>query len=235
MTTVDVDLQTSSHSQRWIRIAGIAGIAYAVIFLAMGVGIASGAPVFTDGADELRTWFGDNQGAIGLFTWLGPVTAGPLFLLFAAGLRRRLEGDDPSGGMLMQISYSGAVAGFAFSLVALGFWGVMTLDPVLESASDGLLVTLSALDSVVFFVVAPWAFSLFIVAASVVMLLSRAMPVWLGAAGCLLGVLNVLGGLWIFDGDPSGGVSVLGFVGFFGGLLWTVVTSVFMIRDRPAA
>ena len=67
------------------------------------------------------------------------------------------------------------------------------------------------------------------------MLLSQARPVWLRAAGCLFGVLNVLDGLWIFDGDPSGGISVLGFVGFFGGLLWVVITSVFMIRDRPAA
>jgi hypothetical protein len=235
MTTVDTDHQSSDLSHRWMTIAGAAGIAYAVIFFASAVGIASGAPVFTDGADELRTWFGDNQGAVAFFTWLMPLTSGPLFLLFAAGLRKHLEGVDPSGGMLMRISYSGAVAGFAFSLVGLGFWGAMTLDPVLDSASDGLLVTLSALDSIVFFVVGPWAFSLFIVAASVVMLLSRAMPVWLGAAGCLFGVLNLLGGLWIFDGDPSGGISVLSFVGFFGGLLWTAATAVFMIRHRPAA
>lgn len=67
------------------------------------------------------------------------------------------------------------------------------------------------------------------------MLLDRAMPVWPGAAGCLLGMLNVSGGLWTFDGHPSGGISVMGFAGFGGGLLWIVITSVFMIRHRPAA
>lgn len=234
MTTIQTDApmsETSTSSESWTRIAGIAGIVYAVVFLVMGAGLAASAPGFTDGAEELRTWFGDNQAQIALFTWLAPITSGVLFLIFAAGLRNRLATVDRSGGVLPLVSYGAAVARFGFSIVGLAFWGVMTLDPVLEGASDGVLVTLSALDSVVFFVVAPWAEALFVAAASAVMLQTRTMPVWLGALGLLAASLMVIGGLWIFDGDPTSGIGVLGLPAGFVGLIWVVITSVFMVRS----
>lgn len=129
MTTMPTEVTSAEARPSWVRIAGYAGIAYTVLFLVLGVSIAAGAPVFTDGADELRARFGDNQGPVALFTWLGPLASGPLYLLFAAGLRTLLERVDPSDGMLTRISYSGAVASFTFSIVGLAFWGVMTLDP----------------------------------------------------------------------------------------------------------
>ena len=225
---------TGDSVDSWIRIAGYAGIAYAVLFVVMGGAIASGAPVFTDGADEIREWFGDNQGPIALFSWLMPLLVGPLQLTFAAGLRSRLDTVDTSGGILPRVSFAGAVANFAFGVVALGFWGVLTLDPVLETASDGLLVTISALDAVVFFVIAPWTSALFIVAASLVMVQTRVMPVWLGALGCLAGAVSVISGLWIFDGDPTSGLGALGLIGGLLGLIWVVITSVFLIRSAKA-
>lgn len=231
MTTIQTDAPSSEASESWTRISGIAGIVYAGVFLVMGAGLAASAPAFTDGADELRTWFGENQAQIALFTWLAPVTSGVLFLIFAAGLRNRLATVDRSGGVLPLVSYGAAVAGFGFSIVGLAFWGVMTLDPVLEGASDGVLVTLSALDSVVFFVVAPWAQALFVAAASAVILRTRTMPVWLGALGCLVAFLLVISGLWIFDGDPTSGIGSLGLPAGLLGLIWIVITSVFMVRS----
>lgn len=216
----------------WTRVAAIAGIAYVIIFAVAGGGIASSAPVLTDGADEIRTWFGDNQNPIAFFTWLA--NGIPLVLLFASGLRSRLTPVDPSGGILTRMSDGGAVATFSFALVALGFWGVMSLDPVLEGASDGLLVTLSALDAVVFFVVAPWAMAVFIVPASVILLMTRTMPAWLGALGCLCGLLFAVSGLWILDGDPTSTLAGLGSAGGLGSMLWILITSVFMIRSPRA-
>lgn len=234
MTATQPAGATSAGEDSWIRIAGYAGIAYAVLFIVLGAAIPSGAPAFTDGADELREWFGDNQGPIALFTWLSPFLVGPLQLTFAAGLRNRLDGVDTTGGILPRLSFAGAVANFAFAVVALGFWGVLSLDPVLETAPDGLLVTLSALDAVVFFVIAPWTSALFIVAASLVMVQTRVMPVWLGALGCVAGAVSVISGLWIFDGDPESTLGGLGFVGGLLGLIWVVITSVFLIRSAKA-
>jgi hypothetical protein len=230
MTTVQIEA-SSDVSRSWNRIAGVAGIAFAVLFVGLGFGIAADAPVFTDGADELRTWFGDNQGPIAFFTWIGPLTFGVLRLVFAAGLLRRLETADTSGGILSRLSFGGALATFAAGVVGLALWGVMTLDPVLEGASDGLLVTLSALDSVVFFVLMPWASAVFIIAASVMMLQTRAMPAWLGGLGCLSGVVSIVGGAWLFDGDPNSAIANVGFLGEVAGLIWIVAASVLLLRS----
>lgn len=233
-TTIHTHETVGEVNHSWDRIAGIAGVVFVVLFLVFGASIASGAPTFTDGADEIRTWFGDNTGPIALFTWVATIFGGPLFLTFAIGLRNRLASVDTSGGLLPQLAYSGALAGFASRVVAVGFWGVLAIDEVLDTASDGLLVTLTALDSVVFFVAGPWTEALFVVAASLVMMRSKIMPVWLGALGCVASAVAVVGTLWILSGDPTGVLGTLTFAGGFGTLLWMLITSVFMIRSRQS-
>lgn len=234
MTTTPIDSTPTAVSPQWIRLAGIAGVASTILGVGLGAGIASGAPTFVDPADEIRTWFGDNQGQVALFTWLMPLVVGPLLLTFAAGLRSRLDAVDGSG-VLPRLSFSAAVAQFGFGLVGLAFWGVLTLDPVLETASDGLLVAVTALDTVAFFTLAPWATALFVVPASVVMLQTRIMPTWLGALGCLVGLGSVVGGLWIFSGDPTGALGGgVAFVAFLGLQIWVLITAVFLIRAPQA-
>lgn len=236
MTTIQTHDQiqidrTVQTSRGWTRLAGFAGIAFVVLFIAMGAGIAADAPVFTDGADELRTWFGDHQGAIGLFTWLAPFVVGFLQLTFAVGLLRRLAADDTSGGILPRVAFGGIVASFAAGVVGLSLWGVMTLDPILENASDGLLLTLSALDSIVFFALMPWTSALFIIAASVLIVQSRAMPNWLAGLGILSGVVSAIGGTWLLSGDPGHAVADVAFAGELAGMLWILIASVFMLRS----
>ena len=70
----------------WLRLAAIAGIVHVVVFIGLGVGIASGAPVLGESPDKIRDWFTDNDAAVSWFTWLGPAV-GILLLIFAAGLR----------------------------------------------------------------------------------------------------------------------------------------------------
>lgn len=223
--------QLTDPKHAWNRIAGFAGIAFAVLFIGLGGAIAVDAPVFTDGADELRSWFADNQGPIALFTWIGPLIVGFLRLTFAAGLLRRLSEGDTSGGILPRLAFAGILSSFAAGLVGLALWGVMTLDPILEGASDGVLLTLSALDSVVFFAIMPWASAMFFIFASVLMLQTRAMPAWLAGLGIFAGVVSVIGGTWLFSGDPDASVAGVGFIGELAGMLWTVIASVFLIRS----
>ena len=215
----------------WNRIAGFSGIAYVVLFVAMGASIAASAPVFSDGADELREWFADNQGPIAFFTWFAPMVFGVLGLTFAVGLLRRLTAGDTSGGILPRLSFAGIVAGTAAGLVGMSLWAVMSLDPILDGASDGLLLTLSALDSVIFFALMPWANAIFIISASALMVQTRVMPTWLAALGAVAGVLPVVGGTWLFSGDPDSAVRAIGFIGELGGMLWTLIASVFLIRS----
>lgn len=233
MTTVSTDIhQTPTDTGRtWTRIAGFSGIGFVVLFIAMGAGIAAAAPVFTDGADELRSWFADNQGPIAFFTWFSPLVFGFLKLIFAVGLLRRLTADDTSGGILPRLSFAGVVASFAAGIVGMSLWAVMSLDPILEEASDGLLLTLSALDSVVFFVLMPWTSAMFIIFASVLIAQTRIMPTWLAGLGVVAGVVSVIGGTWLLSGDPDSAISGVGFIGELAGMLWILIASVFLIRS----
>jgi len=233
MTTESTTIRHSQDDtiRTWNRIAGFSGFAFVVLFIGMGAAIAAGAPAFTDGADELRSWFGDNQGSIAFFNWFTPMVFGFLYLVFGVGLLRRLTTGDTSGGILPRLSFAGIVAQFAVGIVGMSLWAVMSLDPVLEGASDGLLVTLSALDAVVFFALMPWATAMFIIFASVLMIQSRIMPMWLAGLGIVAGVLPVIGGTWIFSGDPDSVVRGIGFIGEVGSMIWVLAASVFLIRS----
>lgn len=154
---------------------------------------------------------------------------GVLHLTFVAGLLRWLEEADVSGGVLPRLAFAGAVAGFGAGLVGMSLFGAMTPEPV-QSGSDDVLIALSALDSVVFFVLIPWATALFVVVASVMMLQIRAMPSWLAGIGFVAGAISVIGGTWLFSGDPASGVASLGLLGGLGVFMWTVIASVSLIR-----
>ncbi|MDA0203313.1 MAG: hypothetical protein O2986_08425 [Actinomycetota bacterium] len=56
------------------------------------------------------------------------------------------------------------------------------------------------------------------------------MPAWLAGLGCIAGAVSVIGGTWLFTGDPAGGVASLGLVGGFAVFIWTLITSVLLIR-----
>ena len=83
--------QPADTRRTWNRIAGFAGIAGVILFVALAVGISASAPVFTDGADEIRSWFADNAGPIAFWVWIAPPVGGILNLVFLSGLLRRLE------------------------------------------------------------------------------------------------------------------------------------------------
>ncbi len=222
--------QPADTRRTWNRIAGFAGIAGVILFVALAVGISASAPVFTDGAAEIRSWFADNAGPVAFWVWIAPVVGGVLNLVFLSGLLRRLEEDDTSGGILPRLSFAGAVAGFGAVIVGMSLFGAMTLEPV-RAASDDVLVTVSALDSVIFFVLIPWTTAMSVICASILILLTRAMPAWLAGLGCVAGAVSVIGGTWLFGGDPAGGVASLGLIGGLAVFIWTLIASVFLIRS----
>lgn len=220
----------------WLRLAAIAGIVHVVLFIGLGVGIASGAPLLGESPDEIRDWFADNDTAVNWFTWLGPAV-GILLLIFAAGLRHLLassDADRKTGGLWSRLSWTGAVVQFAASLVGLAIWGVLAQEAVIEEISDGTLLAFSAFDSIVFFVCMSWASALFFGAAAVVVFRSAMLPTWTGALAALAAVISPVSGLWIVvDGDPAGPLAGVGLLGGLAGMVFVFATSVIMLR-RPA-
>lgn len=220
----------------WLRLAGIAGILHVVLFIGLGVGIASGAPVLGESPDKIREWFADNDAAVNWFTWLGPAV-GILLLIFAAGLRHLLASSDVdrnAGGLWSRLSWTGVVVQFAASLVGLAIWGVLAQESVIEEISDGTLLAFSAFDSIVFFVCMSWASVLFLGAAAVVIFRSAVLPTWTGVLAALAAVASPVGGLWIIvDGDPAGPLANgVGLLGGLAGMVFVFAVSVIMLRRR---
>jgi hypothetical protein len=210
------------------RLAGIAGIVGAVLFVGSAIPIFD-SPSLGDPAGDIRTWFADNEGYVSFFTWLMPLSV-LLLVVFGAGLKGRLDRVDRTG-VLARVSFAGIVAQAAAGLVSLGYWGVLAQDSVRDDASDSVLTALNALDTVTFFVTVPWAIALFVGAASVVILMTRAMPVWLGWLGVVVAVASALSGLWILSGDVDSPLAGLGFIGFLGSNVWVVALGVVMLRS----
>ena len=49
--------------------------------------------------------------------------------------------------------------------------------------------------------------------------------------GFVAGLVSVIGGTWLFSGDPSGGVASLGLIGGLAVFIWTLISAVFLIRS----
>lgn len=218
-------------SLAWKRVAGWAGVAYSVIFLALFLIIGT-PPGFTDTPAEYREWFVDNEAQIALLTF-GLMLAFALILLFASGLRNILgPADDTNQGMWSRMSFAGAIMMVSMAGVGTAFWAVLGLEEVLASASDETVKALSLFDTVIFTAIVPWGLAVFLVGASVVILQSGVMAKWIGWLGSVLALLVVVGSLWPFTGDPEGFFGIVGLIGFPPGfLIWTLAVAITMIRS----
>lgn len=218
-------------SLSWRKIAGYAGIAQVVLFLALGMTIFD-SPQITDSAADVREYFTDNADTINLFNWVAPLTMGVLFIIFASGLRNVLRSaDSASEGMWTRVMFAGAVSQLAIGLVGLMFWGVLAQEDILAELSDGTVLAINAMDQILFFAMLNWAAAIFLVGASIVILQSGVMAKWIGWLGVVLAAAGVIGSLWTFSGDSGGFFAIPGTIAFLGVLVWTVAVSVTMIRS----
>ena len=221
-------------SVSWKKMAGWAGIAYVVIFLALFVGTEQ--PLSLDeSAGEFRQWFVDNETSVALVTF-GLSLSFALVVVFASGLRSLLgPADEDNEGMWSRISFVGAVLMAAIGGVGVSFWAVLGLEDTLAGASDETVKTLAHFDTVIFSAIVPWGMALFVLGASMVILQSGVMSKWLGWLGLFVASLAVIGTLWPFSGDPEGFFGIIGFIGFPPGfLIWSLWAAISMIRMESA-
>jgi hypothetical protein len=227
-TTAPKPATADDTASPWTRIAGICGILAALLWFGMGAAIASGAPQLGDSAEEIRTWMQDNQTKVSSFS-VGMGLTIMLLLVFGAGLRGRLARVDRTGYM-PSVFFGALVANAAGGLVGLTYWAVLSND-VAKELSDDVIVTLSALDSLLFFGLLPWTTAAMLIAASIVMLQSRIMPTWLAGLGLVCGIASAVSTLWVFSGDPESFLAMgPGFIGFLGTLIWFAIVGGYLVR-----
>jgi hypothetical protein len=201
---------------QWERWAGLAGVAYVVLYLgAFALGIEVGAS-----DREILDYYGDSghrtKEAIAFFVIAAAALA---FLLFASALRNLVA---LQGETLASIAWGGAIGYAVLTLAgnavsrATAFAAMDTdvfeLEPntrrLLEDA--GLLLLVSGALAAI----------LLVVATSVTAVRQRILPPWLGWVGFVAAALLPL---------------AIGFIGFLVLFVWVLATSVALVMRRPRA
>jgi hypothetical protein len=212
---------TSRHAALTGRVAGIAGVGYAV-----GVGVENmdvlGAPRLGSPVTDIRAAFADASHAL-----LGVVTGGfalMLFVVFAVGLHRRLSA---GGGWAL----AGLVGGILGPLLAAV--GVVT-DAVLlgrvAHLPDAAVRELVEVHPRLQLVAGPFV-AVFLIGSGVSGLRTGALTPRLAQAACVLGVLLLLAPLALLD---AGGVgSATATVGFGLFSLWVFLTALWLLLAGP--
>jgi hypothetical protein len=204
---------------RWERWAGIAGIAFVVLFVgAFGLGIEVGAS-----DEEILDYYADSgHRAKEVVAFFMIAAAALAFVLFASGLRRLVAAAEGAPVTLGAIAWAGAVAYASLTLAgnavsrATAFAAMETDVFELDANSRRLLETAGLL------LLASGALAaiLFVVAVSLAALRYALLPRWLAWAGFPVAALLPL---------------AVGFVGFLFLFAWVLVVGITLVARRPDA
>lgn len=217
------------------RLAGAAGIAFVIVIVIQFIFGPGDPPGFDEPAEEVATFVADNRGELQAAAAL-TVVAGPLFLVFLAGLARELrvaEGRGPA--MLAAAAFAGGILLGAFAVTGTGLQWAASYHGELDA---GLIQALWDAGNVSFLFTTGIGFTTLIGASSAVALASGALPRALGAYGALLAVFSfVVGAVAAFSEtgafSPSDGA--LGLIAFLGFLVWVLLTGIALLARAGAA
>ena len=213
------------------QLGAATGIVFVVALLASFVFGPDKPPGFNDTAQQVSSYVHDNRDQIQAATAL-TVFAGFFFLWFLGSLARtlrRAEGRGP--GRLGAIAFAGGITTIAVATVGqAAFWTAAYHTDLDPSVVRGLY----DLGSGAFLLVGIGIAAL-IGASSVVGLRTGALPPWLAAYGAVFSaftlVVTVVGSFQETGGfSPSDGF--LGLLVFLGFLVWTLATSIVLVRQE---
>lgn len=206
--------------RRWERYAPLAGV-LAVILWVISIFVieSADAPGDDAGAQEIAAYFESEGGTIlaGSFVFM---LGTAVFIWFLGSLRARLFWAEGGAGRMTSIVFGSGlvVAAMAMGLMAPQAAGGLMAEETNAPIDPGAAQAFEALGDG-FFVAAEATVVVFFLAAAVAALRTRALPVWLGWASLVLGIVAVVP--WI------------GWAVFIWGLpLWVLVTSIWLFM-RP--
>jgi hypothetical protein len=204
-------------SGRLERFAPLTGVVF-IIAVVVLLFLSDELPDADDPRHEVVSYWTENDDKEIAVTIIG-AWATVFFVWFAASLRSALRLAEGGTGRLSSISFAGALILAAGLLVGLSI-EFAAADSVGDVPAE-VTHTLSVLSAEFFFPIAA-GFLLFLVASGLAIGRTRALPVWLGWAAIVLGVVSL---------------TPIGFAGFIGGLIWILIASILLFRrgERPVA
>jgi hypothetical protein len=208
-----VEAGTRRTSSDWLGPA--TGIVF-VVLLAVTLILAGEGVDPKDGAEEVLSYYNDNEDQVLISGFLGGLAA-VFFLFFAGWVRKVLRDAEGPGGALSAVSFAGAIIFAAGGAVA------STLSIALAESVDDIDPTaFEAVNAIAFNYFIPFAvgFSTFLLATGISAIRHGALPGWLGWSAIVLGIATY---------------TPVGFFGFVLGLLWVLVASVLLTMRARAA
>jgi hypothetical protein len=211
---------------QWQRIGAFGGVAFVVLFL-ISFFTPSTPDVDATTSEVVSEITNDRTGLV-LSVYIGSLSAAA-FLVFAGGLWSVLRRAGAEGLGIVTLVAAGATSALVLAANAT----LLALVYAAEEAREPEAVrALFELDNVMF---VPLFFPLIVFhgAAALGIVVTRALPTWLGWVSALVALAYVVGLLGVFDADHEGGaLGILVFIGLLVSFLWVLVTSIFMLRAR---
>lgn len=218
----------------WWRLAGIAGIVFAVLFFVGALGLQGEPPQRTDSIDEIRKYFADDGEAYLAGDYLLGLGFVLFFLPWAVGLSQLVRRADGLSSMLSTLVVVGAVLFVVLGGVGSIFFGTLAInasaDPAIaiDDASVRTLMEMSQYSFVGFALTG----ALFLAPASFAIWRTGVLWRWLAIIGGIAAALLIIGSAWTIDGDEDGAIASLAFVGFIVTMIFLLISSVGMIMRR---
>jgi hypothetical protein len=209
------------------------GILFVVALLAAFIFGPDKPPGFDDTAQQVSTYVHDNRGETQATTALFAL-GGFFFLWFLGSLARAIRlAEGPGPGRLGAIAFGGGIATAAIATVGqAALWTASYHTDLDPSVVRGIYDVGSAS-----FLLVGIGVAALVGASSVVALRAGTLPPWLGAYGAVLTVFTLVVtvvGAFQETGAFSPSDGVLGLLVFLGFLLWTLATSVVLVRGVGA-
>lgn len=215
------------------RMAGIFGIAFLILFLAMVIGVQGELPLLDDSAEDIRAYYVDNHDSYLIGDFLIGVAFIFLFIPFAACFRSILAAAEGGTAIGSRLFYTGAILTVVLGGISSVGSGALALMAGQRDVSDDAIVSLHYMSAYGFSAIG-LGFGLTALSASLVIISSAVLPKWLGYLGAAAAVCASLGGLWVVSGDDEGLFGLVGVIGYLGFAIWLLAVSVTLLMRSKA-
>ncbi len=214
---------------KWERWGALGGILFVVLILASAF-LPGSPPATNDPTSDMVKFVVDKGDELRYAGYLGALAVVPFFW-FLSSLWRRLRRDEGGTPRLTVMAALGGAFSATFGALTGVLLAVLPIVGVKALGANGVR-TFYILATCVGFL-ALFGIATLILAASVVFIRSRAMPIAVGWYGVLTAVVALAGGAATVSTRDA--VFAVGFVGFLMATLWLLIVSILMLRKAPDA
>jgi hypothetical protein len=206
--------------EKWAALSG----AVFVVLSVVGAFLAGSPPKVSDPDLKIINFVKDNQDALKCGAYIGGL--GLVFFLFFLGIVwTRLHRAEGGPGRLAGTSAMAGVATVAIAAAGFGISAYGYLHPAESAVTFRMSTVILGLLS--------FAALVFVEAASIVIIRTKFLPVWLGWLGMLSALLWLVAGAAVATEDDT--IFVIGFVAFLVWALWILIFSVMLFRTSDSA